>query len=139
MITRLDHIAISVPDLEEAIRRFADDLGLELSGTEDVHSAQTKTAFFPISGTQIELITPLDGQGPVQKSLERRGPGLHHICFETDNIKADMQLLREKGYVLLSEEPKKGAHGTLVVFIHPRSTGGVLIELAQYSQDHQEH
>ena len=132
MITRLDHIAIAVPDLEQAIRRFAEDLGLSLSGTEDVLGAQTKTAFFPISGTQIELITPLDGKGPVQKSLERRGPGLHHICFETDNIIEDMKRLREKGYVLLSDDPKPGAHGTLVVFVHPRSTGGVLIELAQY-------
>ena len=74
------------------------------------------------------------GRAQSKDLLERRGPGLHHICFETDNILEDMKRLREKGYVLLSDEPKSGAHGTLVVFVHPRSTGGVLIELAQYPQ-----
>jgi methylmalonyl-CoA/ethylmalonyl-CoA epimerase len=136
MITRLDHVAIAVPELQEAILRFTDDLGLELAGTEDVLSAKTKTAFFPIEGTQIELISPLNGEGPVKDSLERRGPGLHHLCFETDNILEDMERLKEKGYRLLSAEPQPGAHGTLVVFIHPRSTGGVLIELAQYPEAH---
>lgn len=133
MITRLDHIAIAVPDLEAAIRRFVDDLGLSLAGREDVLSAQTATAFLPIPGTRIELIHPLDGQGPVQKYLETRGGGLHHICFETDDIEGDMARLREKGYRLLSDTPQPGAHGSRVVFVHPRSTDGVLIELAQHA------
>ena len=132
MITRLDHIAIAVTDLEAAIRRFAEDFGLDLSGTEDVITAQTSTAFFPLPGTRIELIHPLEGQGPVQKYLDKRGGGLHHICFETDDIEADMERLREKGYRLLSETPQPGAHGSRVVFVHPKSTGGVLIELAEH-------
>ena len=135
MITRLDHIAIAVPDMAEGIRRFAEDMGLTLEGTEDVPTSQTTTAFFPIPGTRIELIHPLDGQGPVQKYLEKRGGGLHHICFETDDIRADMARLREKGYRLLSDEPQPGAHGTQVVFVHPKSTGGILIELAQHPAD----
>lgn len=132
MITRLDHIAVAVPDLAEAVRRFTEDLGLPLAGQEDVVSAKTKTAFLPIEGTRIELIHPLDGQGPVQKFLETRGGGLHHLCFETDDIDGDMARLKEKGYRFLTDAPTPGAHGTRVVFIHPKSAGGVLIELAEH-------
>ena len=132
MITRLDHIAIAVHDIESAILRFLDDFGLDYKGRESVLAAQTQTAFFPIQGTQIELIHPLNGQGPVQRHLERRGEGLHHICFETDDILSDMKLLKEKGYRFLSEEPQPGSHDTKVAFIHPKSAGGVLIELAEY-------
>lgn len=135
MITRLDHIAVAVPDLDEAIRRFVEDLGLELAGREDVSSAQTRTAFLPVPGTRIELIHPLDGQGPVQKFLETRGGGLHHLCFETDDIDADMARLKARGYRFLSEAPTPGAHGTRVAFIHPKSAGGVLIELAEHPRE----
>ena len=133
MIIGLDHIAIAVTDLQESIRQFAEDFGLEFAGTEDVESAKTSTAFFPIQGTQIELIHPLKGEGPVVQYLAKRGPGLHHICFRTNDIEGDMVRLKAKGYRLLSEEPQPGAHGTRVVFIHPKSTGGVLIELAEHS------
>lgn len=132
MIIGLDHVAIAVPDLEAAIRRFADDLGLQLAGTEDVAPAQTRTAFFPVPGTSIELVHPLDGQGPIQGYLDKRGGGLHHLAFRSDDIEADMQRLRERGYTLLSDAPKPGAHGTRTVFVHPKSTGGVLIELVQH-------
>ena len=131
MITHLDHIAIAVPDLAAAIQRFAEDFGLELSGQEDVPTEQTSTAFFPISGTRIELVSPMEGQGPIASSLEKRGPGIHHICFRTDNIEEDMARLTAKGYRFIQDEPKPGAHGTRVAFIHPKSTGGVLIELAE--------
>ena len=137
MITRLDHIAVAVPDLEGAIRRFTEDLGLTLAGAEDVTSALTRTAFLPIEGTRIELIHPLDGQGPVQRFLETRGGGLHHLCFETDDIDGDVARLREKGYRFLSDEPKPGAHGTRIMFIHPKSCDGVLIELAEHPRPEQ--
>ena len=87
MIVGLDHIAVAVPDLGEAIRRFTEDLGLELAGTEDEPSAQTRTAFLPLPATRIELVHPLDGQGPIQTFLEKRGGGLHHLCFRTDESK----------------------------------------------------
>lgn len=132
MILSLDHIAIAVPTLAEAIDRFTMDFGLELAGTEEVASAKTKTAFFPLPGTQIELISPIDGQGPVARSIERAGPGLHHLCFSTDNLTADMQRLQGLGYRFTSSTPQKGAHNTTVAFIHPKSTGGVLIELVQH-------
>ena len=132
MIVRLDHIAIAVPDLQAAIARFADDFGLQLAGTEDVPTEHTSTAFLPIEGTQIELIHPMDGQGSVQKFLDKRGGGIHHLCFESDDIDADMKRLTAKGYRFLSDAPKPGAHGTRVAFIHPKSAGGVLIELAEH-------
>ena len=135
MLVGLDHIAIAVPDLEEAIQRFCADLGLSLAGREDVHSAQTRTAFLPVSGTRIELIHPLDGQGTVQKFLEKRGGGLHHLCFETDDIDGDMARLSALGYRFLTDAPTPGAHGARVAFIHPKSAGGVLIELAEHSRE----
>ena len=135
MITRLDHIAIAVSDLDAAIRRFCDDMGLTLEGTEDVVSAKTKTAFIPVPGTRIELVHPLNGEGAIQRHLDKRGSGLHHICFETDDIETDMERLRGLGYRLLSDTPQPGAHGTRIVFIHPKSCGGVLIELAEHPKD----
>lgn len=132
MIVGLDHIAIAVPDLERAIRRFADDLGLQLEATEDVVSASTRAAFFPVPATRIELIHPLHASGPVQRFLETRGGGLHHLCFRTDDLTGDMAKLQAKGYRFLSDAPTPGAHGTRVVFIHPKSTDGVLIELAEH-------
>ncbi len=132
MITHLDHIAIAVDDLQAAIERFAADFGLTCTGTEDVPTEQTSTAFFPLPGTRIELVHPMDGQGAIQGFLDKRGAGIHHLCFRTDDIEADMAMLTAKGYRFLSDAPKPGAHGTRVAFIHPRSTGGVLIELAQH-------
>ena len=132
MITRLDHIAIAVPDLAAAIRRFTEDLGLPLEGTEDVLSALTSTAFLPVGPAHIELIVPLEGRGPVQGFLDRRGGGLHHLCFQTDDIDGDMARLRARGYVFTTDAPTPGAHGARVAFIHPKSAGGVMIELAQH-------
>lgn len=133
MIIALDHIAIAVTDISEAINRFAEDFGLTFAGTEDVTSATTTTAFFPISGTQIELVHPMNGAGPIAKHLEKRGAGLHHIAFQTDDIDADIQHLKARGYQFTSDTPNDGAHGTRVIFVHPKSTGGVLIELVQHA------
>ena len=135
-IRGLDHIAIAVDDLPAGIRRFCEDIGMPLEGTEDVVSAQTTTAFIPVGETRIELIHPLDGQGPVARFLEKRGPGMHHLCFRTDDIDADMALLTAKGYRFLTDAPTPGAHGTRVAFIHPKSAGGVLIELAEHPEPH---
>jgi methylmalonyl-CoA/ethylmalonyl-CoA epimerase len=132
LIIALDHIAVAVPALDAAIRRFAEDFGLTLSGAEDVPTENTSTAFFPLPGTRIELISPMSDAGALARSIQKRGPGLHHICFQTDDIEADMARLADKGYRFLSETPRPGAHGTRVAFIHPKSTGGVLIELAEH-------
>lgn len=131
MITGLDHIAIAVPDLDKAIERFAEDFGLELKGREDVPEAKTSAAFLPITNSNIELIHPLNGEGPVQKYLEKKGGGIHHLCFRSDDIEADVERLKAKGYQFLSEAPTKGAHNCMVIFIHPKSADGILIELNQ--------
>jgi len=138
MITSMDHIAIAVSDLQDAIRRFAEDFGLPFEGTEDVASAQTATAFFPLPPTRIELVHPLQGQGPIAKYLEKKGGGLHHICFRSDNIEEDVARLREKGYRFITEEPTPGAHGARVIFVHPKSCDGVLIEISEPAADHTE-
>jgi len=135
MIVALDHIAIAVPDLEKAIKRFLEDFDLHYAGSEDVESAKTSTAFFPLPATSIELIHPLRGEGPVAAYLEKKGGGLHHLCFRSDDIDADVARLKAKGYQFLSEAPSIGAHNCRVIFIHPKSCDGVLIELNQPSND----
>jgi len=132
LIVGLDHIAVAVPDLAEAIRRFTEDLGLELAGTEDVPSAQTRTAFVPLPATRIEIVHPLEGKGPIQTFLEKRGGGLHHLCFRTDDLDGDVARLKAKGYRFTTDGPTPGAHGTRVIFVHPKSFGGVLVELAEH-------
>ena len=136
MITALDHIAIAVPDLQRAINRFMDDFNLPFEGTEAVPSAQTTTAFFPLPATQIELVHPLDGQGPIAKYLEKKSGGIHHLCFRTDNILEDVERLKTKGYQFLSDQPSLGAHDCQVIFIHPKSCDGVLVELSQPPNAH---
>ncbi|MGK0369817.1 MAG: methylmalonyl-CoA/ethylmalonyl-CoA epimerase [Glaciecola sp.] len=131
MITGLDHIAIAVPDLAKSIERFVNDFGLNLSGQEDVIAQKTSTAFFPISSTSIELINPLNGAGPIAKYIDKRGGGMHHLCFRSDNLDEDVARLRLKGYQFLSDTPQAGAHDCRVIFIHPKSCDGILIELNQ--------
>ncbi len=135
MIVSLDHIALAVPDLKRAIGRFLDDFGLTYEGSEDVSESQTTTAFFPVEGTSIELVHPLDGQGAIASYLEKRGPGIHHLCFRSNDLDADVARLREKGYQFLSDEPSLGAHNARIIFIHPKSCDGVLIELNE-PRDH---
>lgn len=135
MIVALDHVAIAVPDLDAAIRRFAEDLGLTFDGTEDVEAAKTSTAFFPVPGTRIELVHPLRGEGPIADYLAKRGGGIHHLCFRTDDLDGDAARLRAKGYRFTTEAAQPGAHGTRVLFVHPKSTDGVLIELAEHPHE----
>lgn len=136
MITALDHIAIAVPDFDKAIKRFLEDFGLTFDGTEDVEVAKTKTAFFPLPATSIELVHPLRGEGPIVGYLEKKGGGIHHLCFRSDNLDEDVARLKAKGYQFLSDAPTPGAHNCRVIFIHPKSCDGVLIELNQPADDH---
>jgi len=109
---------------------------LPFEGTEDVLAAKTKTAFFPLPATSIELVHPLNGDGPIAKYIEKRGGGIHHLCFRSDNILEDVARLKAKGYEFLSDSPSPGAHDSQVIFIHPKSCDGVLIEINQPSKDH---
>ena len=134
MITKIDHIAIAVSDIEAAINRFTLDLGCSLVKTEDVSDAQTTTAFLNQIQTRLELVHPLNGAGPIQKFIESRNNkgGLHHICFSSDNLDADIQILKSKGYVFIQDKPSLGAHGKQVVWLHPKSCDGLLIELSSH-------
>ena len=136
MITASDHIAIAVHDLEVAVARFLDDFGLRHDGNEVVEAAQTTTAFFSVPETHIELVHPLNGGGPISSYLEKRGGGLHHLCFRTDDIDADVARLKAKGYQFIGDAPTPGAHGSRVIFIHPKSSDGVLIELSEPAEAH---
>jgi methylmalonyl-CoA/ethylmalonyl-CoA epimerase len=126
----LDHIGIAVRSIAEGVS-FYEALGLELTGTEDVPEQGVRVGFLPLGGTQLELLEPLGEDSPVARHLDRRGPGLHHVCLRVRDIRVAMARLVEAGYRLLSEEPQPGAHGSLVCFAHPKDAGGVLVELSQ--------
>ncbi len=129
---RLDHIGIAVKDLEQAVRTYEAGLGLVCSHRETVETEQVRTAFLPIGDTHLELLESLSPDGPIGRFLEKRGEGIHHLCFEVDDL--DAALARSKAAGLTpAGEPRPGAKGTRVVFLHPRGTNGVLIELYQRS------
>lgn len=131
MIKRIHHIAIAVDDLDQASTRFTDTLGIDPGGREDVEAARTQVEFFKVSESRIELVAPLDEASPLAKHLAKRGPGLHHLCLEVDDLPAEVARLKQAGMRFVTEEIQQGAHGAEIIFLHPRSTGGVLIELQQ--------
>ena len=126
----LDHIGIAVESIDSGLAVYL-ALGLEVEGVEEVEDQKVRVAFLHVGDTRIELLEPTDATSPIARHLERRGAGLHHICFGVPDIRAAMAKLSGEGYRLLSEEPLQGAHDCLVCFVHPKSTGGVLIELSQ--------
>jgi len=131
MIKRIHHIAIAVEDLDDATGRYADQLGLPAGSREDVTSARTRTQFFPVGESRIELVSPMDDDSPIGRHLERRGPGIHHICLEVDDLEAEVARMRAAGMHFVTDEIQTGAHGARIIFVHPKSCGGVLLELLQ--------
>jgi methylmalonyl-CoA/ethylmalonyl-CoA epimerase len=128
---RIEHIGIAVSDLSTSVPLFEKLLNSQCYKKENVESEKVITAFFKTGETKIELLESIDPEGVIAKFINKKGEGLHHIAFEVDDIKEEMRRLSAEGYTLLSEEPKQGADNKLVAFLHPRSTGGVLIELVQ--------
>lgn len=126
----LDHIGIAVQSIDAGLAVYR-ALGIEVEGIEEVEDQMVRVAFLPVGDTRIELLAPTDESSPIARHLERRGEGLHHICLRVPDIRESMDSLSGEGYRLLSDEPLRGAHDCLVCFIHPKSTGGVLIELSQ--------
>ncbi len=127
----LDHIGIAVRSLAEG-RTFYDALGLSEMTVETVESEKVKVGFVTLkNGSRIELLEPTSGDSEVAKFLDKRGPGIHHICLRVGDIRRVMKRLKDKGLKILSDEPKRGAHNCLVAFVHPQSAGGVLVELSQ--------
>jgi methylmalonyl-CoA/ethylmalonyl-CoA epimerase len=131
MIKRIDHVAIVVNDIDAALGFWRDALGLDLSHIEEVPAQQSQIAFLPTGPSEIELVTPTTDTSGVARFLAKRGPGLHHICLEVDDIDAMLAALKAKGVRLIDETPKISANGKRLAFIHPESAQGVLVELYQ--------
>ncbi len=138
MIGKIDHIGIAVRSIEEA-RKLYEALGLQVSFIEDVPVDRVRVAMIPCGETHIELLEPLSEDSPVAKFLETRGPGIHHLCLASDDIHSDDAKLRAAGFQVLRPEPTLGAGGCWVQFVHPKSTGGVLLELSQTGEETDEH
>jgi methylmalonyl-CoA/ethylmalonyl-CoA epimerase len=132
MIKKIDHIAILLPDLADGTSFWVDALGLQLEKTEQIPEQQVKIAFVPVGDSHIELLEPTDDESGVAAYLRKRGPGLHHLCLEVDDIEAALARLKEAKVPLIDEEPRISEDGKRLAFIHPKGTGGVLVELYQY-------
>ncbi len=130
-IKRIDHIAIVVADIESALGFWRDALDLELQHVEDVPEQKSQVAFLPIGQSEVELVEPTTDDSGVARYLQKRGPGMHHICFEVDDIHGILAQLKARGVRLINETPTTGAGGALIAFIHPESANGVLVELYQ--------
>jgi methylmalonyl-CoA epimerase len=131
MVKRVSHVAIAVSDVAEAARFYEERLGLKMVGREDVSAAKVTVGFIPVGETRIELVQPASPESPISRFLETRGPGLQHICFEVDDVAAELKRLEAAGVKLIDKVPRPGAHGTMVGFIHPSAAGGVLVELSE--------
>lgn len=130
MIKHISHIGIAVKDLDEGIA-FYEKLGLTLEGTEEVPSQMVKVAFFPVGDTRIELLAPTSEESPIAKFIEKKGEGIQHIAFAVEDLPQALKDTEEDGIRLIDKEPRPGAHGADIAFLHPKSTGGVLIELCK--------
>ena len=130
-LTHIEHIGIAVKNLDESIKFYEDVLGLKCYAVEEVADQKVKTAFFQIGQTKIELLESTDPKGPIGKFIENRGEGIHHLAFAADNLGSSLQTLKEKGIKLIDENPRKGAEGLDIAFLHPKSTFGVLTELCE--------
>jgi methylmalonyl-CoA/ethylmalonyl-CoA epimerase len=130
-LKKLDHVAVLVEDLEQALAFWQEALGLELDHVEEVESQEAKVAFLPLGETEIELVQPTASDSGLSRYLEKRGGGLHHLCFAVEDVAQKLGELQGKGVHLINKEPLRLDDGRQIAFIHPKSTGGVLIELVQ--------
>ena len=131
MIKKIEHIGIAVKNIGQSNDLFQKLFGKKNYKVEKVDSEQVSTSFFTLGDTKVELLEATGANSAIAKFIEKRGEGIHHIAFEVDDIHAEMVRLKKEGFILLSEEPTKGADNQLICFLHPRSTNGVLVELCQ--------
>ena len=129
--TVVDHIGIAVKSIEESLKFWEGTLGIKCTGVEEVAEQKVKTAFLPIQDTDVELLEGTAPDSPVSKFIEAKGEGIHHLAIRVDDLEAALAELKEKGVRLIDEKPRKGAGGALIAFIHPKATGGILLELSQ--------
>lgn len=130
-VKQINHVAVVVDDMEKALSFWRDALGMELHGLRDVPAEKSQVAFLPLPGSEVELVQPTTEDSGIAKYLAKRGPGMHHLCLEVDNIEEMMSQLKARGVRLINEEPRTAADGKKYAFIHPESTSGVLVELYQ--------
>lgn len=130
MIGKIDHVGIAVQSIAEA-RKTYEALGLHVEEIEEVPHEGVRVALIPCGASRIELLEPLGEGSPIARFLEKRGPGVHHLCLASDDVRGDDAKLRESGFQVLRPEPTRGAGGCWVQFVHPKSTGGVLLELSE--------
>lgn len=128
---KVEHIGIAVKTLAESVPLFEKLLNSQCYKTEVVESEKVNTAFFKTRDTKIELLESIDEHGVISKFIDKKGEGLHHIAFEVENIESEMERLKNEGFILLNDKPKKGADNKLICFLHPKNTNGVLIELCE--------
>ncbi len=130
---KVDHIGIAVPNLDDAVRTYTALFGKAPEHFEEVEEQKARTAFFAVDDTNLELLQSTSPEGPIGKFIEKNGGrgGLHHICIQVDNIEQALEEYKKQGIQLIDQKPRIGAHGKLIAFVHPKSTGGVLLELSQ--------
>ncbi|MCD6163272.1 MAG: methylmalonyl-CoA epimerase [candidate division Zixibacteria bacterium] len=133
-VLNIDHIGIAVKQISDSMEFYSSALGLKLGGTEEVPERHLKVGFIEIGSTRIELIESTSDESAIAKYIEKKGGGLHHICLSVDNIVEALTHMKNKGFKLIDNEPKDGAEGSKVAFVHPKSAGGVLIELKELPQ-----
>ena len=131
MLNRIEHLCIAIKSLETSDHLFAKLLGKTPYKQEAVEREGVKTSFFMVGESKIELLEATNPESPIAKFIDKKGEGIHHIAFAVEDIKAEIERLKAEGFVFISEEPKDGADNKLVVFLHPKSTNGVLVELCQ--------
>ena len=128
---KINHLGIATKSIDEALKFWSDALGLENVHTEIVEDQKVKVAMLPLGESRIELLEPTSEDSPISKFLDKRGGGIHHIAVDVDDIEASLAQLKSQGMRLIDETPRIGAEGCLVAFVHPASSGGVLLELVQ--------
>jgi methylmalonyl-CoA/ethylmalonyl-CoA epimerase len=130
-VLKIDHLGVAVNSIDRGKEFWTDVLGLEFEGSETVEEQKVTTAFFPVGESEVELLESTAPDGPIARYLEKKGEGIQHVAFRVENIESALLELKEKGIRLIDEKPRKGAGGAKIVFLHPKSTNGVLVELCQ--------
>lgn len=131
MLKKIDHIGVAVANLDDARNLYENVFGLKISGIEEVKEQKVKVAFIPTGESKIELLESTDPDGPIAKFIEKKGQGIQHIAFRVENILEALEEIKAKGIRVLDEKPRYGAGGAKIAFLHPKDTGGVLIELCE--------
>jgi len=135
MIQQIDHIGIAVRQLDEHIPFYRDVLQLTLLGTEIVADQKVRVAMFRVGEVKIELLEPTSAESPIAKFIEKKGEGIHHIAYRTDDVKQEIAQIEARELRMVDQTPRAGAHGSLIAFLHPKSSGRVLTELCQKGED----